>query len=213
MKKLLLTILLTLFSVSVCYSAESILRKVLESDPDKAWNIDGKFIKPECLDNNLREWMSSDNYQEYYTSYLGKETEDSFEDKEFRRFVNSIGLYFGKEVPLNHSIDPGWDGVPEISLTLDLKDCLISDPEILIQTNNDEDDSENYISYEILKNYDLNQAKILAPNLSEKFISIKEIRTKFDSNASMGVTYSFVTYGILKKNGKVLMIPLSNNSR
>ena len=51
------------------------------------------------------EWMSSDNYQEYYTSYLGKETEDSFEDKEFRKFVNSIGLYFGKEVPLNHSID------------------------------------------------------------------------------------------------------------
>ena len=51
------------------------------------------------------EWMSSDNYQEYYTSYLGKETEDLFEDKEFRKFVNSKGLYFGKEVPLNHSID------------------------------------------------------------------------------------------------------------
>ena len=211
MKKLLAIIVLgLLFSGSA--NAE-IKRKVLESDINNAWNIDGKFIKPECLDNNLREWMSSDNYEEYYTSYLGKETEDSFEDKEFRRFVNSIGLYFGKEVPLNHSIDPGWDGVPEISLTLDLKDCLISDPEILIQTNNDEDDSENYISYEILKNYDLNQAKILAPNLSEKFISIKEIRTKFDGNYSMGVTYSFVTYGILKKNGKVLMIPLSNNSR
>ena len=209
MKKLLAIIVLgLLFSGSA--NAE-IKRKVLESDINNAWNIDGKFIKPECFENNLMEWMSSDNYQEYYTSYLGKETEDSFEDKEFRKFVNSIGLYLGKEVPLNHSIDPGWDGVPEISLTLDLKDCLISDPEISIQTN--EDDSENYISYQILKNYDLNQAKILAPNLSEKFISIKEIRTKFDSNASMGVTYSFVTYGILKKNGKVLMIPLSNNSR
>ena len=211
MKKLLAIIVLgLLFSGSA--NAE-IKRKVLESDINNAWNIDGKFIKPECFENNLMEWMSSDNYQEYYTSYLGKETEDSFEDKEFRRFVNSIGLYFGKEVPLNHSIDPGWDGVPEISLTLDLKDCLISDPEILIQTNNDEDDSENYISYQILKNYDLNQAKILAPNLSEKFISIKEIRTKFDGNYSRAVTYSFVTYGILKKNGKVLMIPLSNNSR
>ena len=204
MKKLLLTILLTLFSVSVCYSAESILRKVLESDPDKAWNIDGKFIKPECFENNLMEWMSSDNYQEYYTKYLGKETENSFEDKEFRRFVNSIGLYFGKDVPLNDLLNTSWDS--KISLTLDLKDCLISDPEISIQTN--KDDSENYISYEILKNYDLNQAKTLAPNLNEEFISINKIRTKFDGNYSMGVTYSIVTYGVLKKDSKFLMIPL-----
>ena len=204
MKKLLLTILLTLFSVSVCYSAESILRKVLESDPDKAWNIDGKFIKPECFENNLMEWMSSDNYQEYYTKYLGKETEDTFEDKEFRKFVNSIGLYFGKEVPLNDLLNTSWD--TKISLTLDLKDCLILNPEIFVQLN--EDDTEKYISYKILKNYDLNQAKILAPNLNEKFVSIKEIRTKFDSNSSMGVTYSFVTYGVINKDGKFLMIPL-----
>ena len=204
MKKLLLTILLTLFSVSVCYSAESILRKVLESDPDKAWNIDGKFIKPECFENNLMEWMSSDNYQEYYTKYLGKETEDTFEDKEFRKFVNSIGLYFGKDVPLNDLLNTSWD--TKISLTLDLKDCLILNPEIFVQLN--EDDTEKYISYEILKNYDLNQAKILAPNLNEKFVSIKEIRTKFDSNSSMGVTYSIVTYGVLKKDSKFLMIPL-----
>ena len=204
MKKLLLTILLTLFSVSVCYSAESILRKVLESDPDKAWNIDGKFIKPECFENNLMEWMSSDNYQEYYTKYLGKETEDSFEDKEFRRFVNNIGLYIGKEVPLNDLFNTSWGS--KISLTLDLKDCLILNPEIFVQLN--EDDTEKYISYEILKNYDLNQAKILAPNLNEKFVSIKEIRTKFDSNSSMGVTYSIVTYGVLKKDSKFLMIPL-----
>ena len=150
------------------------------------------------------EWMSSDNYQEYYTKYLGKETEDTFEDKEFRRFVNSIGLYFGKDVPLNDLLNTSWDS--KISLTLDLKDCLISDPEISIQTN--KDDSENYISYEILKNYDLNQAKTLAPNLNEEFISINKIRTKFDGNYSMGVTYSIVTYGVLKKDSKFLMIPL-----
>ena len=205
MKKILGVIVLGLL-LSGNTNAE-IKRKVLESDIINAWNIDGKFIKPECFENNLMEWMSSDNYQEYYTKYLGKETEDTFEDKEFRKFVNSIGLYFGKEVPLNDLHNTSWD--TKISLTLDLKDCLISDPEILIQTNNDEDDSENYISYEILKKYDLNQAKTLAPNLNEKFVSIKEIRTKFDSNSSMGVTYSIVTYGVLKKDSKFLMIPLA----
>ena len=196
--------LLTLFSISACYSAETVLRKVLESNPDKAWNVEGNFIEPECFENNLMEWMSSDNYQEYYTKYLGKETEDTFEDKEFRRFVKSIGLYFGKEVPLNDLLNTSWD--TKISLTLDLKDCLIPDPEIFVQLN--EDDTEKYISYEILKNYDLNQAKILAPNLNEEFISIKKIRTKFDGNYSMGVTYSIVTYGIIKKDSKFLMIPL-----
>ena len=204
MKKLLGIVVLGLL-LSGNVNAE-IKRKVLESDINNAWNIDGKFIKPECFENNLMEWMSSDNYEEYYTKYLGKETEDSFKDKEFRSFVNSIGLYFGKEVPLNDLFITSWDS--KISLTLDLKDCLIPDPEISIQTNKDEDDSENYISYEILKNYDLNQAKTLAPNLNEEFISIKKIRTKFDSNSSMGVTYSIVTYGIIKKDSKLLMIPL-----
>ena len=204
MKKLLGIVVLGLLLSGNAYA--EIKRKVLESNPDKAWNVEGNFIEPECFENNLMEWMSSDNYEEYYTKYLGKETEDSFKDKEFRRFVNSIGLYFGKEVPLNDLFNTSWDS--KISLTLDLKDCLIPDPEISIQTNKDEDDSENYISYEILKNYDLNQAKTLAPNLNEEFISIKKIRTKFDGNSSMGVTYSIVTYGIIKKDSKLLMIPL-----
>ena len=204
MKKILSIIALGLLLSGNAYA--EIKRKVLESNPDKAWNVEGNFIEPECFENNLMEWMSSDNYEEYYTKYLGKETEDSFKDKEFRRFVNSIGLYFGKEVPLNDLLNTSWDS--KISLTLDLKDCLIPDPEISIQTNNNEDDSENYISYEILKNYDLNQAKTLAPNLNEEFISIKKIRTKFDGNSSMGVTYSIVTYGIIKKDSKLLMIPL-----
>ena len=206
MMKLFSTIILGLSLLFGGNANAEIKRKVLESDINNAWNIDGKFIKPECFENNLMEWMSSDNYEEYYTKYLGKETEDSFKDKEFRSFVNSIGLYFGKEVPLNDLFNTSWDS--KISLTLDLKDCLIPDPEISIQTNKDEDDSENYISYEILKNYDLNQAKTLAPNLNEEFISIKKIRTKFDSNSSMGVTYSIVTYGIIKKDSKLLMIPL-----
>ncbi|MDA7454368.1 hypothetical protein N8863_05805 [Candidatus Pelagibacter ubique] len=202
MKKLLGFIALVLLCCTSSFA--DIKRKVLETNIDKAWNINGKFIKPECFENNLMEWMSSDNYQEYYTKYLGKETEDSFEDKEFRRFVNNIGLYIGKEVPLNDLFNTSWDS--KISLTLDLKDCLISNPEIFVQLN--EDDTENYISYEILKNYDLNQAKILAPNLNEKFVSIKEIRTKFDGNYSMGVTYSLVTYGVINKDGKFLMVPL-----
>ena len=194
-----------IFGLLCCTSSfADIKRKVLETNTDKAWNINGKFIKPECFENNLMEWMSSDNYQEYYTGYLGKETEDTFEDKEFRRFVNNIGLYLGKEIPLNHTLNTSWDS--KISLTLNLKDCLISNPEVSVQIK--DDDAENYISYEILKNYDLNQAKILAPNLNENFVSIKEIRTKFDGTYSAPVNYALVTYGVINKDGKFLMVPL-----
>ena len=194
-----------IFGLLCCTSSfADIKRKVLETNTDKAWNINGKFIKPECFENNLMEWMSSDNYQEYYTKYLGKKTEDTFEDKEFRRFVNNIGLYLGKEIPLNHTLNTSWDS--KISLTLNLKDCLISNPEVSVQIK--DDDAENYISYEILKNYDLNQAKILAPNLNEKFVSIKEIRTKFDGTYSAPVDYILVTYGVINKDGKFLMVPL-----
>lgn len=202
MKKIISVII---FGLLCCTSSfADIKRKVLETNTDKAWNINGKFIKPECFENNLMEWMSSDNYQEYYKKYLGKETEDSFEDKEFRKFVNSIGLYLGKEVPLNDTLNTSWDS--KISLTLDLKDCLISNPEVSVQIK--DDDAENYISYEILKNYDLNQAKILAPNLNENFVSIKEIRTKFDGTYSAPVNYTLVTYGVINKDGKFLMVPL-----
>ena len=202
MKKIISVII---FGLLCCTSSfADIKRKVLETSIDKAWNINGKFIKPECFENNLMEWMSSDNYQEYYTKYLGKKTEDTFEDKEFRKFVNSIGLYLGKEVPLNHTLNTSWDS--KISLTLDLKDCLISNPEISVQIK--DDDAENNISYEILKNYDLNQAKILAPNLNENFVSIKEIRTKFDGTYSAPVNYTLVTYGVINKEGKFLMVPL-----
>ena len=202
MKKIISIII---FSLLFCTSSfADIKRKVLETNIDKAWNINGKFIKPECFENNLMEWMSSDNYQEYYTKYLGKKTEDTFEDKEFRKFVNSIGLYLGKEVPLNDILNTSWDS--KISLTLNLKDCLISNPEVSVQIK--DDDAENYISYEILKNYDLNQAKILAPNLNENFVSIKEIRTKFDGTYSAPVNYALVTYGVINKDGKFLMVPL-----
>ena len=202
MKKIISVIISGLLCCTSSFA--DIKRKVLETNTDKAWNINGKFIKPECFENNLMEWMSSDNYQEYYTEYLGKETKDTFEDKEFRRFVNNIGLYLGKEIPLNHTLNTSWDS--KISLTLNLKDCLISNPEVSVQIK--DDDAENYISYEILKNYDLNQAKILAPNLNENFVSIKEIRTKFDGTYSAPVNYALVTYGVINKDGKFLMVPL-----
>ena len=110
MKKLLGIVVLSLLLSGNAY-AENI-----------AWKIKDKYMKPECLaydtSNNLYLWESFDNYQEFYSKYMRVEDDiNLIEDKNFHNFVNNIGLYLNKEVPLNHEIDPGWFNKKKISLT------------------------------------------------------------------------------------------------
>ena len=176
MKKIILTLLIFFWS-SIAFT-----------DVNLVWKIDGKFIKPECLTNNnnnhLYPWESFDNYQEFYSKYMGVEDDiNVIEDKNFHNFVNNIGLYLNKEVPLNHEIDPGWFNKKKISLTRDLKDCLT---DTASNTHNLEGWS---YSYKIVEDIDLNQAKSLAPNINLEFISIKSLLTDDNSKAIFGILY------------------------
>ena len=176
MKKIILTLLIFFWS-SIAFT-----------DVNLVWKIDGKFIKPECLTNNnnnhLYPWESFDNYQEFYSKYMGVEDDiNVIKDKNFHNFVNNIGLYLNKEVPLNHEIDPGWFNKKKISLTRDLKDCLT---DTASNTHNLEDWS---YSYKIVEDIDLNQAKSLAPNINLEFISIKSLLTNDNSKAIFGILY------------------------
>ncbi len=169
---------------------------------DTAWKVKDKYIKPECLayetSNNLYLWSSFDNYQEYYTRYIGIEDFDQWEDENFKQFVYNIGLYLNKEIPLNDKFAPSWNGDWNnnegiISLSLELTDCL-SDKSITTM----EVDGFNY-SYTVEKNIDLKEAKNLAPNINQKFISIKSIKTN---------KHSMAIFGILNFNENLIMVPL-----
>ena len=74
-------------------------REVLKSNETEAWKVDGKFIVPECL---IYEWYSGDNYEVFYETYFQKDADHG--DSNFRNFIENIGLFLNKEVPLNHSI-------------------------------------------------------------------------------------------------------------
>ena len=61
-----------------------------------------------------------------------------------------------------------------------------------------EEDGHSY-SYTVVKNIDLKEAKTLAPNINQDFISIKSIITSGHNSA---------IFGILDVEGKLIMVPL-----
>ena len=197
MKKILSIFILSLLLSGNAYSAE---REVLESNAQDAWKVDGKFIVPECL---IYEWYSGDNYEKFYETYFKKEAKHS--DLGFRYFIENIGLFLNKKVPLNHSIK-GWDvGPKEISLTKNVSDCVSDTPETYV--------SGLYVGvqtgYKVIKSIDVKEGKELAPNIKEEFISIKLIE-RSNRPGSMGTRWHYNIYGIINLNGEKVILPLLN---
>ena len=169
---------------------------------DIAWKIKDKYMKPECLANDtandLYLWQSFDNYQEYYEKYIGIKDFDQWKDEKFKQFVYNIGLYLNKEIPLNDKFAPTWNGdwnnnESILSITMQVADCLSDDPITKIEV-----DGYDY-SYTVVENIDLKEAKTLAPNINQDFISIKSIITSGHNSA---------IFGILDVEGKLIMVPL-----
>jgi len=169
---------------------------------DIAWKIKDKYMKPECLAydsaNDLYLWESFDNYQEYYEKYIGIKDFDQWKDKKFKHFVYNIGLYLNKEIPLNDKFAPTWNGDWNnnegiLSITMQVADCLSDEPITKIEV-----DGRDY-SYTVVENINLKEAKTLAPNINQDFISIKSIITSGNTSA---------IFGILDVEGKLIMVPL-----
>ena len=190
------------------------VRNVVESNSDTAWEVEGKFIIPECF---ITLWISGDNYEEFFDKYKIESTH--LNNEGFNKFTQNIGLYLNKEVPLNHIILPDWQYTPYgISLTKNLNNCLSEKPENKIYNitysyfdDGEEYTSESEIGYEVLETLDINIAKKLAPNIKTKFDSIKKIRVADWGGGSMGHTFLTVTYGLLEIDGRKLILPLKNH--
>ena len=190
MKKILAIIVLGLLWSGNSYTSEN------------AWKIKDQYINPNCLatdtSNNLYLWDSFDNYEEYYQKYIGVKDFDSFEDENFKQFVNNVGLYLNKEIPLNDKFAPSWNGdwnnnEGVLSITMQVDDCLTDEPLTKIKL-----DGFSY-SYTVVDNIDLKEAKKLAPNIKQEFLSIKSIKTS---------SHSMAIFGILNLDNKLIMVPL-----
>jgi hypothetical protein len=189
---------------AICNDPNETEREIIESNKSLSWKIKEKYLKPECLYNNgLYVWMSFDNYEEYYTKYLGKVSDDPFNDKKFINFYKNIGLYLNKEIPLNHSFSPSWGSDDALSLSLDLIDCIEQNSTSKVHI----DKSHFFISE--LKNIKLEEAKVLAPHIKNQFISIKEFTINEHTDDGYKDFFSSI-YGILDIDGKLIMVPLRN---
>ena len=206
MKKLLSLIISALLFFNTAYSKDK--REVEESNIEVAWKVDGKFIIPECF-NYIR--MSGDYYETYYDEYFEKPEGSYWDDPKFVKFTENVGMYLNKEVPLNHSINPGWDGVPEISLTRQLEGCLSQKPETAIRFS-DEFGTVNTVEYKVMHNFDRYFAKELAPYIDEKFESVKQVEIVEWGGGSIPPQTHMVVFGVLELEGKKVLLPLRNKS-
>ncbi|MDC6461447.1 hypothetical protein PQZ48_00450, partial [Candidatus Pelagibacter ubique] len=189
-------------------------RIVKKSEPNIAWNVDDKFIIPECFET---VWYSGDNYEIFYEEYIKDDGTAEWGSKSFQKFVVNIGTHLNKEVPLNHSIDLDWSKISSISLTKPIKECLSKKPhtdviyEITTFYNGDKGETQNDIGYEVLEDIDVSIGKKLAPHIKHKFESIKRVEVSEWGGGSMGTTYRQVTYGLISIKGEKVLLPLKNH--
>ena len=125
-----------------------------DHDDTKAWEVDGEYLTPKCF---LYEWHSSDNFEEYYDRYAP-------ENKKWEDWWNNIGLYYGKEIPLEESFEYH-DG--KLSLTTYLKDCVSSNP--ITHVMEDGFYEAYHITYDVPKKF----CKDFAPNIKSKCLDLK----------------------------------------
>ena len=204
----LFLILLSLIGGETSAKNNQEIRKILESKTTEAWKVDGKFIKPECF---IEEWLSGDNYEIFFDRYIGK-SENSYRKQKslYKKFVEEIGNYLNKEVPINDVVKTGWSSISEISLTSKLKDCLSDKAETYVEYTGD--GGRYTIKYKVTKSFNVNIGKDLAPNIVQNFHSIKQISLEYWGGGSMSAIPNPIVYGVLDFEGEKILLPLRNKS-
>jgi hypothetical protein len=211
MKKLFLYVALGLLWCNVGLAEDNKPeRNVIESDFNNAWQIDNKFIIPECFHiirfggGSGAEW-----YRKFFDEYIEKPVGNHFDNPKFENFIINIGEYLNKEVPLNHTIKPNWpDYRPsEISISQNLEECLSENPETKITPS----PFGKTLEYRVVETFDINIGKELAPHINENFESIKKVEIQDWGGGTMPAQSHENIYGILKVDGKKIILPLKND--
>ena len=165
-----------------------------DHDDTKAWEVDGEYLTPKCF---LYEWFSSGNFKEFYKKYATEKTR--YGSPEWKKWWNNIGLYYGKEIPLEDSFEDSFGNT--LSLTRYLKDCTSSKPIT--------EDEKGLLSYEVSGTMPEGSCKILAPNVSAKCLDIKIIRFTQAFTGSMPPKSQNNIYGIYELDNEKIILPLA----
>lgn len=176
------------------------------SDEAIHWKIDNKYLTTKCF---VYEWMSSDNFKEFYRKYYPNIKNNLIPKEErYSDFFKRIGNFYIQYIPLEDVFESSWG--KKLSLTTYLQDCLSEKPK---NENIKMGDGEKY---EVVKNDKFQDKKLTckmyAPLIQLECIDIKTIEIIEFFSGSMPPSSSYNTYGIFRlKNQKKIILPLAFN--
>ncbi len=154
------------------------------------WETGKGVWSPQCF---VRQWMSSDNFEEFEARYAIKDVED------FRTYT---GRYLGKEIASLEAIVPSWsDGDKTIALVESVQHCQVGKEALHIEgrgigNKNCEEFGCTEYYYEILASVSNKDCSRLAPNLSAVCQSAYLIKIGDYAGGSMGWDFGYNLYGL-----------------
>lgn len=200
----------TIFSINGSKIAEP-----LESS-ELAWKHGDKILMPECF---TTEWISSDNFEEYYDRFLERN------DIEMSDFRKNTGRYFGTHIPLE-PIMASWG--KELSLAVKLSEChqheeqtelKFTDDWVVKAINRDNCGQTTSMAhrcvdfrFRVLRRISLNHCGLFVPYYAENCIDLRLVQLSEEVAGSMGSIEDVGIYGIIvdPTNQETYVLPLVN---
>ena len=179
------------------------------------WKTPDGLIPPQCF---VRQWMSSDNFEEFETKYA---------IKSHAEFRENPGKYIGSKIPKLAPIVPSWGG-DRLVLATPYDLCLngsirvgsvvkAKKLNITVDKNSIEtkyctsETSCTEYAYSVLANVPQKKCQELAPHFKGKCQQSYLIAVGDYSGGSMGWDYGYNIYGLfLLKDRKRFILPLKN---
>jgi hypothetical protein len=164
---------------------------------DGSWQYQGKYLTWQCF---VTEWLSSDNYEEFYDQVVKDRSDISFRD-----LVDNIGQHIGGLIPLE-PIAPRWDETTELSLVVKLPECLRDNKLLKLKIE------EGWIvriyyctsrrclnaKYRALKHISPSHCNSLLPNFAQTCLDLRLVEIVEELDGSMGSTRDVGIYGIFE---------------
>ncbi|MBC8295861.1 MAG: hypothetical protein H8E55_08725 [Pelagibacterales bacterium] len=182
------------------------------ADASKLWKFDDNYLTAKCF---VHEWMSSDNFEDYYLKYGPKvieaysgTTQDMSGVQKYDFFFQRIGHYYKKYIPLNETFEASWGG-DKLTLTTFLADCS-KKKDFKIDY---EKDFYEVVDNDKYKDKNLKtKCQLLSPRLvrEPKCLDIKTIRyTQVFFPGSMPPDSQYNIYGIYELDNEKIILPLA----
>ena len=156
-------------------------------DRFNSWIYNETKISEKCL-KHLYPLASGDWYESYYDTYIEK-LDEHWGNPKFELFVNTIGNYLGKEIPIGDIYKSSWD--EEMTLTRYLDECNKGDE----------------FQYKVMTKLPLYFCNDFAPYLERDCLSAVLIRHYSDTRVRV---YGMTVYGLYDLEGRLAILPLRN---